>query len=136
MAAFSAAETVTVCAMLQLPTVKVSSVLSSVTSVAACPEMVTLTSPVGWVSSLTAYSLFRPARTLSVVGSIAIPAVSSSVMLTVVSRVGPALTRASGMGPKASFMLSSSSSTSSCTAVKSKVCEVSPELKVTLGCTE
>ena len=57
---------------------------------------------------------------------------SSSVMLTVVSSVAPAVTPV-GSAPKASFTLSPSSSTASAVAVKSKVFEVSPELKVTLA---
>ena len=87
MAALSVAETVTVCAMLQLPTVKVSVSLLSVapdrlTAVLACPAIETVTLPEGWVASATVYSLLRPATTLSAVGSIVTPAVSFSVMLT------------------------------------------------------
>ena len=54
--------------------------------------MVTVTSPDGSVSSLTVYSLLRPATTLSAVGSIVTPTVSSSAMLTVAASIVPALT--------------------------------------------
>ena len=76
----------TVCAVSQLSVVNVSVVLSSVTSVLAWPEMVTVTSPVGSVASLTEYLLVRPVTTLSAVGSIVTAGVSFSVMLT--SRFG------------------------------------------------
>ena len=45
--------TVTICAVFQLSTVKVSVVLSSVRSVPSCPEMVTMTVSEGCVASLT-----------------------------------------------------------------------------------
>ena len=53
-------------------------------------------------------------------------------MLTVVSFGEPALTLA-GSVPNPSLTLSPSSSTASAVAVKSKVFEVSPELKVTVA---
>ena len=54
-------------------------------------------------------------------------------MLTVVSAGVPALTPTGRLAPNPSFTLSPSSSTASAVAVKSKVFEVSPELKVTVA---
>ena len=60
-------------------------------------------------------------------------AVSSSPMVRVSSSVVPAVTRGSGMVPKVSFTLSESSSMRSWVAVKVKLSDSSPEVKVTLG---
>ena len=59
------------------------------------------------------------------------------MILTVVSSMEPGVTRCGRLGPKVSSTLSSSSSSVSSVAVKSKVFEVSPVLKVSLiGTTE
>ena len=71
--------------------------------------------------------------TVSLVGLNTMPDVSSSVMATVAWLVVPTLTPSSGMVPKPSSTLSLSSSKVSCVAWKVIVCDVSPELKVTVA---
>ena len=78
----SPALTVTVCAVFQVPVVKVSDVSLKVTSVLSLAR-VTVTSPVGSVASCTVKVPDAPSFTVSAVGVRVSPAVSSSSTLTV-----------------------------------------------------
>ena len=74
--------TVTVCGVSQSVVVKVRLVLSRAKSLSVAPPMVTVTSPVGAVSSTTVYVTVAPSSIPSVLSEMVTPAVSSSSIVT------------------------------------------------------